>query len=85
MNDNKTLAFDVNKCTGCRACETRCSFKHFRVINPARSRIRVMKLEEVGINMAIFLCSRGGTETKIALETRQQLRGIRENEKFYLC
>ena len=53
MNDNKILTFEVNKCTGCRACETRCSFKHFRVINPARSRIRVVKLEEVGINVAI--------------------------------
>jgi anaerobic carbon-monoxide dehydrogenase iron sulfur subunit len=53
MNDNKVLAFDVSKCTGCRACEVRCSFKHFRVINPARSRIRVMKLEEVGVNIAI--------------------------------
>lgn len=53
MNDTKVLAFDVNKCTGCRACETRCSFKYFRVINPARSRIRIVKLEEVGMNIPI--------------------------------
>ena len=53
MIDSKVLVFDVNKCTGCRACEIRCSFKHFRVINPAKSRIRIIKLEEDGINVPI--------------------------------
>ncbi|MDI6762325.1 MAG: 4Fe-4S dicluster domain-containing protein [Thermodesulfobacteriota bacterium] len=49
--DHKVLSFDLNKCTGCRACEIRCSFKHFRLINPTKSRIRIIKFEEFGLNV----------------------------------
>ena len=42
----KEISIDVEKCTGCRACETACSAFHakprYSSINPARSRIRVV-------------------------------------------
>lgn len=33
------------QCTGCRMCELVCSFTHYRIFNPALSRIRVAKIE----------------------------------------
>jgi carbon-monoxide dehydrogenase iron sulfur subunit len=50
----KVLAFDLNLCTGCRACEVHCSFKHYRECNPAKSRIRVVKFERVGVSAPLF-------------------------------
>ena len=42
----KEIKVDVDKCTGCRACEMACSAFHakpkYSSINPARSRIRVV-------------------------------------------
>jgi benzoyl-CoA reductase subunit BamC len=43
----KTIKVDVDKCNGCRACEVICSAFHatpkYSTINPARSRIRVIR------------------------------------------
>jgi len=41
----KVLVIDYEKCTGCRLCEQVCSVKHEGVVNPARSRIKVIKWE----------------------------------------
>jgi benzoyl-CoA reductase subunit BamC len=42
----KEIRIEVDKCTGCRACETVCSAFHakprYSSVNPARSRIRVV-------------------------------------------
>ena len=37
------IVVDVDKCTGCRSCEIVCSLYHEGVINPALSRIHVVK------------------------------------------
>ncbi len=44
---------DVELCVGCRTCEVTCSYNHFRAVSPALSRIHVIKLEEIGIDMAV--------------------------------
>jgi carbon-monoxide dehydrogenase iron sulfur subunit len=45
----KVLYIDYHKCTGCRTCEQVCSVKHDGVLNPIRSRIKVMKWEAEGL------------------------------------
>ncbi len=49
---------DLRLCVGCRMCEVACSSFHFDAVSPAMSRIRVAKLEEIGIDMAVacFSC-----------------------------
>ncbi|HDL65320.1 MAG TPA: 4Fe-4S dicluster domain-containing protein [Proteobacteria bacterium] len=37
---------NAKECVGCRICELVCSLKHYGVINPQRSRIRVYRLED---------------------------------------
>ena len=44
---------DVQSCVGCRMCEVACSAFHFGAVSPALSRIRVAKIEELGIDVAI--------------------------------
>lgn len=48
---------DVKLCVGCRACEVVCSYNHFGAVLPGMSRIRVAKLEEIGIDMAVSCLS----------------------------
>jgi carbon-monoxide dehydrogenase iron sulfur subunit len=49
------LTIDHERCTGCRICEMFCSFAKTRTFNPVRSRVFVVKWEEVGI-MAPVMC-----------------------------
>jgi carbon-monoxide dehydrogenase iron sulfur subunit len=37
----KLLTINIDRCTGCRACEYACSFKHTGLFNPLDSRIRI--------------------------------------------
>ena len=43
------LKVNFEKCTGCRLCELVCSVTHDGISNPARSRIKVVKWEDVGV------------------------------------
>jgi carbon-monoxide dehydrogenase iron sulfur subunit len=47
--NTKVLKIDYEKCTGCRTCEQVCVLKHDGVINPMRSRIRVVKWDMEGL------------------------------------
>ena len=46
--NGKVLLIDHEKCTGCRLCELVCSVFHNGSSNPSRSRIKVVKWEDVG-------------------------------------
>ncbi|RLG46378.1 MAG: 4Fe-4S dicluster domain-containing protein [Thermoproteota archaeon] len=48
------LIADYERCTGCRACEAACSFKHFGEFNPRRSRITVVRDPLRGVNFPVF-------------------------------
>jgi len=54
----KTITIDVNKCTGCRACEVICSAFHatdkYSSINPARARIRVIREPLTDIYVPVY-------------------------------
>ena len=47
------ISCDVQLCVGCRMCEVACSDFHFGAVSPVLSRIRVGKIEEIGIDLAI--------------------------------
>lgn len=48
---------DIVLCVGCRMCEVACSDFHFGAVSPALSRIRVVKLEAIGVDVAIACMS----------------------------
>ena len=48
---------DVKKCVGCKSCEVACSTFHYGAVLPAMSRIRIAKLEEIGIDFAVSCLS----------------------------
>lgn len=39
----KVLSVAGNRCVGCRLCEQWCSYSHYGVVSPAKSRIRVLR------------------------------------------
>jgi Fe-S-cluster-containing hydrogenase component 2 len=47
----KTIVIEPEKCTGCRICETWCSFVHEGQVSPVRSRIHVIKWDERGLDI----------------------------------
>lgn len=51
--ERKIVLVDPIKCTGCRVCELACSFQHEGTFQPSLSRIRVVKIEERGVNNPI--------------------------------
>jgi len=44
------IKIDISKCTGCRCCETACSFYHTGKVNNNLSRIKVLNLFEIGVD-----------------------------------
>lgn len=47
------LIFNAELCTGCRACELACSFHCEGIFAPSKSRIRVVKMDEDGIDVPV--------------------------------
>ncbi|CAG4883399.1 (4Fe-4S)-binding protein [Georgfuchsia toluolica] len=66
----REILVDVDKCTGCRACEMACSAFHsnpkFSSINPAKARIRVVSNELTDEYVPIF----AGNHTKSGCDGR---------------
>jgi len=48
------LVFDPAKCTGCGRCALACSLRTFKVMNPAFSAIRVVRLDHEPVDAAIY-------------------------------
>jgi Fe-S-cluster-containing hydrogenase component 2 len=53
MTNKSILVIDVEKCTGCRLCETVCSLDHEGVVAPKETRISVIKKEETGADIPV--------------------------------
>ena len=51
---SKILFVDLEKCTGCRACELACSMKHHDEYNPAKSRITVFGFAPAASFIPVF-------------------------------
>jgi len=51
---DKILRFNTDRCTGCGLCELICSLGHVKACNPERSRIRILRMEEKGVNIQMF-------------------------------
>lgn len=47
------FVLNAELCTGCRACELACSFVKEGVFSPAKSRIRVVKVDDEGIDVPV--------------------------------
>lgn len=47
----KRLIFEPGLCTGCRACEMACSYRHEKLYSSALARLHVVKLEEIGVDI----------------------------------
>lgn len=47
------LVIDANKCSGCRRCETHCSFYHSGKTGHLGARIKVEKIEGIGIDVPV--------------------------------
>lgn len=47
------ICVDLRKCTGCRRCETACTFFHTGRINNHRTRIKVLSLYEAGTDSPV--------------------------------
>jgi len=50
----KMLLVTPELCSGCRLCEAICSFWHYKVIQPSRSRVTVVKFEDKGLDIPVM-------------------------------
>ena len=47
------IALDLSKCSGCSRCEVHCSFFHSGKIGRSGARIKVVKIEDIGIDYPV--------------------------------
>jgi len=50
----KVLVSNTDRCTGCRLCESICSLVHTETCNPERSRMRILRMEQKGVDIPMF-------------------------------
>jgi len=50
MRKTGMIRVDISKCTGCRSCETACSFFHTGKVSNRLARIKVIHLYETGVD-----------------------------------
>ena len=47
----KVLMVDIHACNGCRICEVICSFEKETASSPTKSRIRILRVDEAGMDV----------------------------------
>ena len=47
----KVLMVDINACNGCRICEVICSLEKEKAAAPTKSRIRILRVDEAGMDV----------------------------------
>ena len=47
------ITLDLSKCSGCSRCEVNCSFFHSGKIGRSGARIKVVKIEDIGIDYPV--------------------------------
>ena len=52
IHERKFVSVDPEKCVGCQICEYACSFNKEKAFNPLKSRIRVVRVNQLA-NMAV--------------------------------
>ena len=52
VNERRFVAVDPDKCVGCQVCEYICSWSKEKAFNPTKSRIRVVRQNQI-INMPV--------------------------------
>ena len=52
LHERKFVSVDPEKCVGCQICEYACSFTKEKAFNPLKSRIRVVRVNQLA-NMAV--------------------------------
>ncbi len=50
----KIFMVDIQACSGCRLCEAACSFEKEKAVGPSKSRIRVLKIDERGMDVPVL-------------------------------
>ncbi len=53
-NRREQLLIDPQRCTGCKRCMLACSMKHHNQLNPALSRVKVMRFEDQALNVPVL-------------------------------
>ena len=48
------ISVDISKCSGCRRCEVNCSFFRTGKTGRSLSRIKVVKIEEIGVDFPVM-------------------------------
>ena len=76
------IKIDFSKCTGCRYCEAACALEHFKVVNPMKSRIRV--IGDSKNRMFVPLISGPFTDAQCTNKTLKVIGGV-EMDGCALC
>ena len=82
MHERKFVSADPEKCVGCQICEYACSFTKEKAFNPLKSRIRVVRVNQLA-NMAVT-CRLCENPACVAACPRECTKAIRRDGKHHV-
>lgn len=77
---DKVLIFNADRCTGCRVCEMACSMAKQGEYNPKRSYIKILKNQEMDVNIAALDLQCDGCNDCVAWCISEALRFVSPGE-----